>query len=196
MRAFVFDLLTLCGCRHLDQKCVDIDNEIYKSDCLNQIRSAVSKSIRELGIGKSKSPQESAVIYISEKSYDRLIKSNVLKILAKHNIESKSIQYVPWIILRDIHILITKSHWSIELVKHHGDCELSGPHDVEYCDLREALSKALKSCNLQCGIICVDKTFSENDLLSLARELRVELSINPLANPQNARIVEFEKRST
>lgn len=191
MKVLLLDLLALCGCRHFDHKCIDVNIEIYKSECW----SIIQKTIIEFERKEKRGSQDRYVIYVSKTSYDQLFRSNLLRNQI-NTADSRSGAIFLRYILLHIKNLVEKSDGLIKLASYRGECDLSGYHSEEYCDLREALKDALRNRNLMCGIICIDKTFSDNNLEELKRELRAELGIHHLMETHNARIVEIAKEST
>lgn len=78
------------------------------------------------------------------------------------------------------------------------ECDLSGYHAEEYCEVKEALRETLERCELLCAILCSGETFDEDHVLRLARDLGVEVSLREVVSPGEfgARVIEITKETS
>lgn len=196
MRAIVLDLLALSRCRHITSSDEALSGEVFISSCWNAIERLYVEIISVRGKTYSDSNSDRYVIYVSKTAFDRF-KESLLKLL--YGSDDKYEQSLLRDIAQKIYSFYSKK--LLEPFTHQGTCDLSGYHADEYCDLREALSKTINECNLYCAIVCVDKTFSYDDLVKLYYEQRdkeerdeVEIQETELARTKhNTRILMLAK---
>lgn len=188
--SIVFDLLVLSSCQHPSADKLEGSERITKeleerSSCwrvLEEIlRESGSRESAHRGSG-GRSPRR---VYVSSKSLKNLMRA-VMECERRSNLLMK---------LRYIYVavgLYGPKQCAVESrrVKKE-ECDLSGHHAEEYCEVREALGR----CELLCDILCVGRTFGENHVRLLARDLGVDVELEKVVRLEElaAMVVEVTK---
>lgn len=168
--AIVFDMLILSGCGHPDKSRIErasklldliMHNNALHAKCMNELLNVLKEC------NKNYKARGGCRVYVSKEAFENVVR----KMLSQLKDSEHRCKY-----LENLNRLLTNMQVAtrnncIVKYKRKNECDkFGGYHKIEYCELVEALTKTIKDSEFLCGIFCVNKTFSHEDLIKVIKE--------------------------